>query len=44
VTSKTALTAQILVEPGNLFVTVVYKPRPAPAPSPSSPGKGPGGD
>lgn len=42
VTSKTALTAQIVVEPGNLSVTVAYKPRPAPAPSPSPPGKGPG--
>jgi hypothetical protein len=42
VTSKTALTTQILVEPGNLAVTVVYKPKPAPAPSPSPPGKGPG--
>ena len=44
VTSKTALTSQIVAEPGNLSVTVVYKPKPAPAPSPSSPGKGPGGD
>jgi hypothetical protein len=42
VTSKTALTTQIVVEPGNLSVTVVYKPKPAPAPSPSPPGKGPG--
>jgi hypothetical protein len=46
VTSKTALTTQIVVEPGNLSVTVVYKPKPkpAPAPSPGSGGKGPGGD
>ena len=44
VTSKTALTTQIVVEPGNLSVMVVYKPKPVPAPSPSSPGKGPGGD
>ncbi len=44
VTSKTALTTQIVVEPGNLSVTVVYTPKPAPAPSPSSLGKGPGGD
>lgn len=44
VTSKTALATQIVVEPGNLSVTVVYKPKPAPAPSPSPPGKGPGGD
>jgi hypothetical protein len=44
VTSKTALTAQIVVEPGNLSVTVVYKPKPkpAPGPSPSPGGKGPG--
>src|SRR5947207_1408600 len=35
VTSKTALTTQIVVEPGNLSVTVVYKPKPAPAPSPA---------
>jgi hypothetical protein len=42
VTSKTALTAQIVVEPGNLSVTVVYKPKPTPGPSPSPGGKGPG--
>jgi len=35
VTSKTALTAQIVVEPGNLSVTVIYKPKPKPAPGPS---------
>ena len=47
VTSKTALTTQIVVEPGNLSVTVVYKPKtaPAPRPSPSPPhGKGEDGD
>jgi hypothetical protein len=42
VTSKTALSTQIVVEPGNLSVTVVYQPKPAPSPGPS-PGKGPGG-
>jgi Sigma-70 region 2 len=36
VTSKVALTTQIVVEPGNLSVTVVYKPKPAPAPSPGN--------
>jgi Sigma-70 region 2 len=35
VTSKVALTTHIVVEPGNLTVTVVYKPQPAPTPSPS---------
>jgi hypothetical protein len=45
VTSKTALATQIVVEPGNLSVTVVYKPKPAPAPSPSpSPSHGKDGD
>lgn len=47
VTSKTALTAQIVVEPGNLSVTVVYKPKapPAPRPSPSpAPSHGKGED
>ena len=44
VTSKTALTTQIVVEPGNLSVTVVYKPKPAPAPSPGPGGKGRGTD
>jgi hypothetical protein len=45
VTSKAALSTQIVVEPGNLSVTVVYQPKPQPAPSSSpSPGKGPGGD
>jgi hypothetical protein len=41
VTSKTALTTQIVVEPGNLSVTVVYKPKPPPPPPPPpSPGNG----
>lgn len=45
VTSKTALTAQIVVEPGNLSVTVVYKPKPKPAPAPSpSPSHGKDGN
>jgi hypothetical protein len=45
VTSKTALTAQIVVEPGGLSVRVVYKPKPAPAPRPSpSPSHGKDGD
>src|SRR5581483_1633776 len=47
VTSKTALTSQIVVEPGNLSVTVVYKPKPAPVPGPSpssSRGTGEDGD
>jgi hypothetical protein len=47
VTSKTALTAQIVVEPGNLSVTVVYKPKPKPAPAPApspSHGKDGGGN
>jgi hypothetical protein len=47
VTGKTALTTQIVVEPGNLSVTVVYKPKPVPAPGPSpspSHGKGDGGN
>ena len=35
VTSKVALTTQVVVEPGNLTVTVVYKPKPQPAPTPS---------
>jgi len=35
VTSKVALTTDIIVEPGNLTVTVAYKPRPQPQPSPS---------
>lgn len=45
VTSKTALSTQVIVEPGNLSVTVVYqpkKPKPAPSSGPS-PGNGPGG-
>jgi hypothetical protein len=45
VTSKVALTTQIVVEPGNLSVTVVYKPKAPPAPRPSpSHGKGEDGD
>ena len=45
VTSKVALTTQIVVEPGNLSVTVVYKPKTAPAPRPSpSPSHGEGED
>ena len=35
VTSKVALTTDVLVEPGNLTVTVVYKPKPPPPPPPS---------
>jgi hypothetical protein len=35
VTSKVALTTHVVVEPGNLTVTVVYKPKPQPAPKPS---------
>ncbi len=35
VTSKVALTTHLVVEPGNLTVTVVYKPKPQPAPKPS---------
>ena len=34
VTSKIALTTQIVVEPGNLSVTVVYKPKPRLLPAP----------
>jgi hypothetical protein len=34
VTSKAALTAHVVVEPGNLTVTVVYKIKPQPSPSP----------
>ena len=45
VTSKTALTTQIVVEPGNLSVTVVYKPKPKPAPAPApAPSRGKDGD
>jgi hypothetical protein len=38
VTSKTALSTQVVAEPGNLSVTVVYtpKPKPVPCPTPSS--------
>jgi hypothetical protein len=35
VTSKVALTTHVVVGPGNLTVTVVYKPKPAPTPSPT---------
>ena len=35
VTSKVALTTHLVVEPGNLTITVVYKPKPQPAPNPS---------
>ena len=34
VTSKVALTTHVVVEPGNLTVTVVYKLKPQPQPSP----------
>ena len=34
VTSKVALTTHVVVEPGDLTVTVVYKPKPQPSPSP----------
>jgi len=34
VTSKVALTTRVVVEPGDLTVTVVYKPKPQPQPSP----------
>jgi hypothetical protein len=37
VTSKVALTTHLVVGPGNLTVTVVYKPKPAPTPSPKPP-------
>ena len=36
VTSKVALTTNVIVEPGNLTVTVVYKLKPQPQPSPST--------
>jgi hypothetical protein len=40
VTSKVALTTHVVVEPGGLAVTVVYKPKPPPQPSPKpSPSK-----
>jgi hypothetical protein len=35
VTSKVALTTHVVVEPGDLTVTVVYKPKPPPPPPPS---------
>jgi hypothetical protein len=39
VTSKAALTTHIVVQPGNLTVTVVYKVTPPPAPKPPPPSK-----
>jgi hypothetical protein len=41
VTSKVALNTHVVVEPGNLTVTVVYKPKPKPQPTskPSPPPK-----
>ena len=40
VTSKVALTTHVVVEPGDIAVTVVYKPKPPPQPSPKpSPSK-----
>ena len=39
VTSKTGLTTHIVVQPGNLTVTVVYKVKPPPAPTPPPPSK-----
>jgi DNA-directed RNA polymerase specialized sigma24 family protein len=36
VTSKVGLTTHIVVQPGNLTVTVVYKVKPAPAPPPKA--------
>ena len=39
VTSKVALTTHVVVEPGNLTVTVIYKPKPQPTPTPSPPPK-----
>ena len=35
VTSKVALTTHVVIEPGDLIVTVVYKPKPPPPPPPS---------
>jgi hypothetical protein len=37
VTSKTGLTTHIVVQPGNIIVTVVYKVKPQPAPKPAPP-------
>ena len=40
VTSKVALTTHVVVEQGDIAVTVVYKPKPPPQPSPKpSPSK-----
>ena len=36
VTSKAGLTTHIVVQPGNLTVTVVYKVKPPPPPQPAS--------
>jgi hypothetical protein len=36
VTSKVGLTTHIVVQPGNLTVTVVYKVKPQPAPTPKA--------
>jgi hypothetical protein len=36
VTSKVGLTTHIVVQPGNLTVTVVYKVKPAPPPPPKA--------
>jgi hypothetical protein len=40
VTSKVALTTQIVAEPGDLSVTVVYQPKPKPTPAPGGSGGG----
>jgi hypothetical protein len=39
VTSKAGLTTHIVVQPGNLTVTVVYKVKPPPTPTPKPPPK-----
>jgi hypothetical protein len=39
VTSKAGLTTRIVVQPGNLTVTVVYKVKPQPTPKPPPPSK-----
>jgi hypothetical protein len=39
VTSKAGLTTHIIVQPGNLTVTVVYKVKPQPSPKPPPPSK-----
>ena len=36
VTSKAGLTTHIVVQPGNLAVTVIYKVKPQPAPKPAA--------